>query len=510
MFPLQTMRSITFFHQKITLKLLIVIYVLTLFFSLEVFPIDKPFVPNIQVGIARFSGKIEGIDQDTKELGSLNLHFLKVVTGDQANYVIPIRENGTFAISIPIQCITIGSIKSDYYNGLVCLIPDIETKMIIHFDALHKKNIEFDNQFGLTISEAINIPDTLFILGTGIKLEQITPEVYSEKTIARMFDVQKNIESSTQWSGAAKQILISEVKLLFIFYHLFHYTDYATNSHAELYKNDTSLNNFHPQNPDKSYYSFLKYFDLNNPLYLSSAFYPLVLQALLSNDVLSVPAIGDMPISTWLIKTKAILKDLIGTDSGLFYDLLVSNAYGKQFNEMKPLSETQKKNIASYFKNKSFVNILFTENERVINLANKNRNEHIFVFDKPVENLMNSIVSKYKGKVVFVDCWATWCSPCLNAMKESEIVRKEFDEKSVAFVYVTDPSSPRKAWEQKISEIHGDHYYITEDDWKIINKQYNFSGIPHYLIFDKSGQLQQNCKSFMGNKNMRRWISELL
>lgn len=504
------MRSIAFFYHRITLKLVFVIYILTLLYSFKAYPIDNPFVPNIQVGIAHFSGEIKGINQDKSEFGSLNLHFFKIVTGDQTDYEIPIRENGTFAINIPIQCITIASIKSDYYNGIVCLIPDEETHLLVKYDEKVDNNIEINNKLGLTSYDVLNIADAIPLYGTGIKLEKNTPEEYSQKIVARMFEVQKNIEADTQWSNAGKQILKGEVKLLFIFYHLFHYTDYANDSHAELSKNNTSVNSFHPQIPDKSYYSFLKYFDLNDPLYLSSAFYPLVLQAILSNDILAIPTIGDMPINTWLIMTKAILKDLVGVDSGVFYDLLASNAYGKQLNEMKPLSETQKKNIASYFKDKSFVNILLAENERAINLANKNRNEHTFVFEKTVENLMDSIISRYKGKVVFVDFWATWCSPCLNAMKESEIIRKEFEEKSVAFVYVTDPSSPRKAWEQKISEIHGDHYYITKDDWKKLNKEFNFTGIPHYLIFNKIGQLKQNCNSFMGNENMRMWISELL
>ena len=468
------------------------------------------FLPKVENGMGTLSGRIECVDFDKKESHTMKLSFYKVVTGDQVNYVIPIRKDGTFAISVPLQCITISSVRSDYYNGLVCLIPGEETQLFIKFNSQAGNKIEINNKLGLTTHDALNIADAIPLFGTGIKLEENTPEVYSQKTIARMFDIQKKIESDAQWSNTGKQILIGEVKLLFIFYHLFRYTDYATDSHAVLYKNDTSINNFHPQIPDRGYYSFLKYFDLNNPLYLSSAFYPLVLQALLSNDILAIPTIGDMPISTWLIQSKSILKDLIGFDSGPFYDLLVSNAYGKQLNEMIPLSDIQKRNIISYFENKSFVDILLAENERVITLVNKNRNEHIFVFDNPVEDMMDSIVSKYKGKVVFVDFWATWCSPCLSAMKKSEAVRKEFEKKNVVFVYVTDSSSPRKAWEQKISEIHGDHYYLTNDDWKIIKEKYNFTGIPHYLIFDKNGRLKQNYKSFMGNKNMRIWISELL
>jgi hypothetical protein len=75
-------------------------------------------------------------------------------------------------------------------------------------------------------------------------------------------------------------------------------------------------------------------------------------------------------------------------------------------------------------------------------------------------------------------------------------------------VYITDSSSPRKAWEQKISEILGEQYYFTEKEMNIVNKIYNINAIPHYLIFDKNGVIKYNYGPFMGNENMRKWIEE--
>ena len=77
-------------------------------------------------------------------------------------------------------------------------------------------------------------------------------------------------------------------------------------------------------------------------------------------------------------------------------------------------------------------------------------------------------------------------------------------------MYITDPSSTRKDWEQKISQIGGEHYYLDEKDWSNLHKKYGFTGIPHYLIFNKSGILKYNYTTFMGTENMRKWINESL
>jgi thiol-disulfide isomerase/thioredoxin len=472
-------------------------------------PNDLSFIPQIQYDTATFSGKIIGMIPGDQGFKSIKFALSKVVTGDRTDHEIPVKKDGTFTFSIPVECICFAPISSDYYTGVICLIPGEETRLEISYDRDQKKQIKLTNSIGFTAEDAMIIDAWPWEL-PNIGNEVISPEIFSQRIINGIPGILKPIENNSRLSDPAKQMLISEVKLSCIFYKLLDYSRYIKNAYENQRKTDSLPKEFHPQVPDRLYYSFLKYFNLNDPSYLTAGFYPMVLQSLLTNETLAIPAIGETPIDKWLIIVKAILKDNIGSNTGLFYDLLASNAYAKQLNEMKPLSDVQKDNIKSYFTNKSFASILIYQNEKVVQLAAQNREASIFTFDESSGNVMDSIIPKYKGKAVFVDLWATWCAPCLTAMKESESVRKEFENKNVVFVYITDPSSPRKAWEQKISEIHGEHYYLTEKQWSYLNNIYDFTGIPHYLIFDKSGKLKYNYQAFMGVENMRKWIKETL
>jgi hypothetical protein len=84
-----------------------------------------------------------------------------------------------------------------------------------------------------------------------------------------------------------------------------------------------------------------------------------VLQTILSNKTLNISVIKNTPIQDWQKQVKTIMTDLIGSDTGIFYELLAVNAYAKQFiNELKPLSEKQKENIRGYFKNEEIAKIL--------------------------------------------------------------------------------------------------------------------------------------------------------
>jgi len=468
-----------------------------------------PFVPTINYDTATFSGKIEGMKIDSQGFKPIKLDFYSILTGDLMNYDIPVQSDGTFRMKIPVECITFFYVSSDYYDGSYCLIPGEDSELKILFDKDKNKQVQFKNSIGFTPVDA-NIIDNWPWALPHFDDEIITPEVFSQRMINGMQDILKPIDNNDKLTPLTKQYIAMGTKFAVVFHCLLKYEEYMNKAYMSLNKADTLNNEFHPQVPDKSYYSFLKYLNLNDPIYLSSAVYPLILKQILNIEALAIPDIEDKPVELWLDEVKRIMKDKIGCENGIVYDLMACYSYVKQLNYLNPLTEIQKKNINIYFKNKSFAKVLFAKNEKVLLQVGTKSKTNIYETSGASEKLMDSIIAKYKGKVVFVDFWATWCVPCLKAINESECVRKEFENSDVVFLFFTDRSSPRKTWEQKIYEISGEQYYLTEKEMNSVNKKYDFTAIPHYLIFDKNGVLKYSHESFMGNENMRKWIQESL
>lgn len=109
--------------------------------------------------------------------------------------------------------------------------------------------------------------------------------------------------------------------------------------------------------------------------------------------------------------------------------------------------------------------------------------------DVAPENILQTILDKYKGKTVVIDIWATWCGPCRAGHKAMKPMKEQLKGKNIQFVYLTPPSSPLATWQEMIKDIDGDHYYLTKEQYNYILDKYESDGIPTYSIYDPQGQM---------------------
>ena len=182
---------------------------------------------------------------------------------------------------------------------------------------------------------------------------------------------------------------------------------------------------------------------------------------------------------------------------------------GKIARELKPLSETEKENLKTSISDLFIIDYLLELSGAMEEKVRKSKEAYEskggFVVNKTPEakdsDLFDTIMKKYKGNVVFVDFWATWCGPCRSGMQTMKPLKEELKNEKIKFVYLTNPTSPKTTWETMIPDIDGEHYYLTQDEWNTISARFKVSGIPHYVLVDKNGKVA-NEKVYFASSNV--------
>ncbi len=132
------------------------------------------------------------------------------------------------------------------------------------------------------------------------------------------------------------------------------------------------------------------------------------------------------------------------------------------------------------------------------------------IANSSAKQIMDSIMQSNKGKVIYLDCWATWCGPCISEMPNSKELMKKMDAKDVAFVYMC-LNSEEKLWKASLAELQltGQHYYLTKEQSTDIVKVFEVNGIPYYFLIDKKGVIVEK-GSHLRPSEVKEKIDKLL
>jgi thioredoxin-related protein len=74
---------------------------------------------------------------------------------------------------------------------------------------------------------------------------------------------------------------------------------------------------------------------------------------------------------------------------------------------------------------------------------------------------------------------------------------------NVVFVYLTNQTSPENTYAAMIPEIKGEHYRLSADQWNYLAGKFNISGIPHYVLAGKNGEVINPKLGFMSNEAIK-------
>ena len=127
-------------------------------------------------------------------------------------------------------------------------------------------------------------------------------------------------------------------------------------------------------------------------------------------------------------------------------------------------------------------------------------------------NLKDFLINN-KGKVVFIDFWASWCAPCRKVIPESKKLIVDYKNKDVIFLFISIDKSLKK-W-KKAQEDENIMFY--EHNTLAINypnakfyKDLNLKSIPRYLLFNKNGELVHKNAPSPDSKELRSLLDKYI
>ena len=109
------------------------------------------------------------------------------------------------------------------------------------------------------------------------------------------------------------------------------------------------------------------------------------------------------------------------------------------------------------------------------------------------EQLLRKLIETYKGKIILLDIWGTWCAPCKAALKHSQEEYERLKDYDLVYLYLAN-DSPEETWQSIIEEYNvlGDnvvHYNLPKDQQQAIERFVKIKGYPTYKLIDRDGNL---------------------
>lgn len=200
-----------------------------------------------------------------------------------------------------------------------------------------------------------------------------------------------------------------------------------------------------------------------------------------------------------ILKRQMQQLDSLGADQTLKSAWVARRAYQQFEHDRKPMSQQMMDSLKAWINNPTVFESIEKRNNHYIALENREFDKLILNTGKDVagmtegEEILKKLLEPYKGKIVLMDIWGTWCSPCKDALSHSEEEYARLAEYDIQFVYFAN-RSPMDSWENVIKEYNVTgpnvtHFNLPAEQQSAIERYLQINSFPTYQLVDKNGNV---------------------
>ena len=200
------------------------------------------------------------------------------------------------------------------------------------------------------------------------------------------------------------------------------------------------------------------------------------------------------------VETVAEVLDSLGCEKTLRDMVITCELCGTIDNIRKPLPESMVKLVEEEIELPMAYHKVMDMHGNYLALQKRNSTKPANLMSSDVvkdmsdgEKILRKLIEPYKGKIILLDIWGTWCGPCKEALSHSQEEYERLKPYDMVFLYLANRSS-EDSWKNVIREydVTGDnvvHYNLPQDQQKAVENFLKVDSYPTYKLIDEEGNI---------------------